>query len=191
MEKNKKIVLAVIVLAAIAIAGYFLFFQAPPFDQEYKRMALSWKNNGLAEERLHAAYNALLLDPQALGKIRQGLVSFKSNTGNQAAKDLSDVYINFVDFCSDFSSGQAIWASIPESPESPCENIEQVKQLGQKFKGMKEKSDAYLESVKGFVAKHPKEAEQILMYETDISNDQQGIDTLIAINDLVVTEGCK
>jgi len=192
MEKGLKIGLAVIVLAVIAIAGYFLFFQAPSFEQEYKRMALSWKDNGVTEERLHSAdevfsSNAAALDFDA---IQDGLVSFKNSAKNQAAGELAGVYSLFVESARLSSTASAMRSSLSASEVSFCENLEAYEDLGANISELIKTKEDYLNAVNSFVAKYPSEAQSISLYATanGASADKAHQDLLDAIS--VAKEVC-
>jgi hypothetical protein len=165
MEKNKKIALAVIVLAAIAVAGYFLFFQAPSFEQEYKRMALSWIGNGVTEEQLHGSTSLFSLDSTALGKVKADLLQFKSSTKNLAAAELADAYVSFAQSAIALSelkkTKSEIQAIIGSSQKDVCEALPLIDTGNTRLAQLKDSTAGYVSKISAFKEKYPAESKAV------------------------------
>lgn len=170
MKDRDKSVIIGASLIAIGITA-FLFLLPQPFEQEYERMSLAWKKNGLSEEHLHASMEIFSMQEPRIEKIKNELVSFKNTTRNQAARELAGVYILFVENAAGYSSIQKLKSSLVSSAKPLCENISLYEEMSVALSKLKQKQNDYLNAVNSFVSKHPEEAESISLYKAPSAED--------------------
>jgi len=192
MEKNNTKQIAIAAVAVVIIAALALVFLSPvpSFEQEYARLSLAWKGNGLEAEHLHASEETFALEKSELNSIKNGIISFKASTRNNAAGELSDAYIAFIDFSSEYASIQKLKASLTEDADRPlCENAAAFRELSAKYTSLKEKGDKYLGKVNSFVSDYPKEAGEISLLGAEVPEENESLGKLLLAIELL-TEGC-
>ena len=185
-KKNNTKQIAVAALAVIIIAALALVFllPAPSFEQEYARLSLAWKDNGLDAEHLHASEEAFSLEASKLNSIKNGIISFKAGTGNTAAGELADVFLAHINFSIEYSGIEKFRASI--DTEKPfCENKAKLEELGAKMASLKEKRNAYLNAANAFVEKFPEEAEAVSLSGVEAPGEDRELEGFLAAIELL------
>ncbi len=189
MEKNLKLTLAGIAIIAVIALAYF-FLAPADFESEFKRMGLAWKENGIAEPRLHAADEVFALDEESLASIKNGLNSFKASSRNAAATELAAVYLDFADFAIAYRQLENLTDSLPPLSENAvCSNAQTFEKISNSLAEMREKKEAYLEGVNEFVSSHPEEADSIKLVEVEASEEDTGFELLLSAAE-ALAEGC-
>ena len=156
---NKKLILAVVVIAVIAIAAYILFFQ-----NTLDSLKTTWKSIGIQSEYLHSnPEKVAVLDSDNLSELKNSLSKYINSSDSQT-KQLAGVYINYVDYVLKTKNADNLAATLSINNKTFCENISDYKKL------VNLKQDAYSdikkmnEKIRAFNSQFPDKSAEIALF---------------------------
>lgn len=166
----KLVIFTIIVLGIIIVAGSFLVAPSASFDSELPTLNSINQKAGLSSAPLHKSVDSLfLMESSKLSSLKADLRFYNEQAKTASAKQLSKIYIDLVDFVTQFNSVQAMNNSIDIQSDF-CSNLSKFKEINEKILSLGELQAGISTEIDTFISQYPTQAQQIDLYNNPASS---------------------
>jgi len=178
--------LAVVLIIAFAIAGYFVYqaFLDPVsvFKSNYSAISAAWKDVGFEEEKLHANPSVLgNFTENQLNEIKSNLAAIDKGSLDGASKELIGVYVDYIDLILQQKKVVDLDNDVSFSEEEFCEDISDYEALAVEMKTLNDLTVNFSKKLNSFVLSYPEQTAEIELYGIDFIEEisEENIQSLL------------